>query len=281
MAIVGLPTPAPAAVIDTSFEDRVAGALWGIFIADAIAMPAHWYYDGPMQIISDYHGPITGYVQPKFLLENSIMNKSNTGGGGRGSFDGNIIGEVINHGKKKYWNPDDSHHYHCTLQKGENTLDAQLVRLVIKIIGKSKGRFSPTTLRNEYMKFMTTPGSHNDAYASTTHRMFFSNRARGLPIEECPDNDGKNVDTVDGILMSVPVTLAYLSNSRETSRKKIGECIGVTRKSSECVKFAASYDEILRGLLSGKALRSVLERAARPWRLKLEESTKGPDPISQ
>lgn len=25
--------------------DRFAGALWGLFAGDAIAMPVHWYYD--------------------------------------------------------------------------------------------------------------------------------------------------------------------------------------------------------------------------------------------
>ena len=32
---------------------------------------------------------------------------------------------------------------------------------------------------------MTTPGSHNDAYASSYHRLFFQNRARGKPLHEC------------------------------------------------------------------------------------------------
>ena len=31
---------------------------------------------------------------------------------------------------------------------------------------------------------MTTPGSHNDAYASSYHRLFFQNRARGKPLHE-------------------------------------------------------------------------------------------------
>lgn len=31
------------------------------------------------------------------------MQLSNTGGAGRGSQTGNIIGDVINHGKKKFW----------------------------------------------------------------------------------------------------------------------------------------------------------------------------------
>lgn len=25
--------------------DRVRGALWGLFVGDALAMPVHWYYD--------------------------------------------------------------------------------------------------------------------------------------------------------------------------------------------------------------------------------------------
>jgi len=25
--------------------DRLAGALWGLYAGDAIAMPVHWYYD--------------------------------------------------------------------------------------------------------------------------------------------------------------------------------------------------------------------------------------------
>lgn len=27
-----------------SLADRVAGALWGMLIADAISMPVHWFY---------------------------------------------------------------------------------------------------------------------------------------------------------------------------------------------------------------------------------------------
>lgn len=28
-----------------SCENRIRGALWGMFVGDALAMPAHWYYD--------------------------------------------------------------------------------------------------------------------------------------------------------------------------------------------------------------------------------------------
>jgi len=51
------------------------------------------------------------------------MNLSNTGGGGRGSDQGSIIGDVINHGKKQYWQKGSNFHYHYGLQAGENTLE--------------------------------------------------------------------------------------------------------------------------------------------------------------
>jgi len=85
--------------------DRIAGAVWGALIADAMAMPTHWYYGGARQIIGDFGGPITTYTtsvtaQGRASAVNSIMALSNTGGAGRGGDEGSIIGDVINHGKK-------------------------------------------------------------------------------------------------------------------------------------------------------------------------------------
>eukprot|EP00339_Tiarina_fusa_P021195 CAMPEP_0117061408 /NCGR_PEP_ID=MMETSP0472-20121206/42734_1 /TAXON_ID=693140 ORGANISM="Tiarina fusus, Strain LIS" /NCGR_SAMPLE_ID=MMETSP0472 /ASSEMBLY_ACC=CAM_ASM_000603 /LENGTH=47 /DNA_ID= /DNA_START= /DNA_END= /DNA_ORIENTATION= len=46
-------------------------------------MPVHWIYD-PRNITKDY-GEIKGYRKPHEFMPGSIMCKSNTGGGGRGS----------------------------------------------------------------------------------------------------------------------------------------------------------------------------------------------------
>ena len=54
----------------------------------------------------------------------SIMGVSNTYGPGRGGDDGPIIGDVICHGKRKYWAHGTSYHYHRGMKAGENTLDA-------------------------------------------------------------------------------------------------------------------------------------------------------------
>ena len=48
---------------------------------------------------------------------------------GRGSDKGNVIGDTINHGKAQYWKRGANFFYHCTLAKGENTLEAQVPAL--------------------------------------------------------------------------------------------------------------------------------------------------------
>lgn len=60
----------------------------GVYVGDALAMPVHWYYD-TNQLRRDF-GEILKYEAPKSSFPGSIMNLSNTGGGGRGSDRGSI-----------------------------------------------------------------------------------------------------------------------------------------------------------------------------------------------
>lgn len=48
------------------------------------------------------------------------MNLSNTGGGGRGSDKGEIVGSVILHGKKEFWKKGGNFHYHHGMKPGNN-----------------------------------------------------------------------------------------------------------------------------------------------------------------
>lgn len=82
-------------------KQRIASSLLLTFAGDALASPAHWYYN--LNQLKADHGVIQGYVKPKKHMQGSIMNLSSTSGGGRGRDDGDIIGGVINHGKKIYW----------------------------------------------------------------------------------------------------------------------------------------------------------------------------------
>jgi len=229
-------------------ETALRRALWSFFAGDAIAAPTHWFYGGRTQI-QQYYGPngITKYTKPVYELAGSIMNKSDLNGGGRSKGGGSsandlptIIGQVINHGKQDLWSPKRQIHYHATLQAGENTLEVQLARVLMKSMVANQGRFQANHFRKAYMDFMMTPNSHNDAYASTCHRMFFANLIhRKLPPDQCPDNDGHNVDTVDGLVLPTIVSLAYAVQSNDAkdqdhmaaAQQAAVECVRVTRNS--------------------------------------------------
>lgn len=258
---------AMAAATDV-MEDRVRGSLWALFAGDALSSPTHWYYGGKRQIIKDYGGLLEDYKKPTVEMTGSIMAKSNTDGAGRGSYNPNketIIGDVINHGKKAYWSPQKSYHYHATLEAGENTLEAQLARVLMRSITETGGSFSAEHFRKAYITFMTTPGSHNDAYASTCHRMFFANLVHNkLDPEECPDNDEHNVDTIDGLVLPTITALAeaYVApddtrKSREIVRRRAADTVRVTRN-SRALEVAASTlsDSIFDAVRSAKLNKS-------------------------
>jgi ADP-ribosyl-[dinitrogen reductase] hydrolase len=253
------PTSMPRASLSVSetslLQDRLRKALWSYFAGDALAAPAHWFYGGFAQIQQAYgpHG-IVGYVQPVLQLKGSIMNKSDLNGGGRSSGSSSktkgmtIIGDVINHGKAKYWSPSNEFHYHATLQAGENTLEAQLARVLMQSIVANKGLFDKEHFRDAYVEFMMRPGSHNDAYASTCHRLFFKNLVfEKKSPDKCPDNDHHNVDTVDGLVLPTIASLAVAASTgnAQTTAQAAADCATVTRNSVALERAAAAWSHVV------------------------------------
>ncbi|KAJ9473166.1 hypothetical protein DIPPA_23726 [Diplonema papillatum] len=243
-------------VLEASLRaDRVKGALYGAFIADALAAPTHWFYGGRSQVQQEY-GPsgIRGYTKPNEHLAGSIMNKSSTTGGGRGGYgDGarSIVGRVINHGKLAYWRPGADFHYHATLAAGENTLEAQLLRIAVKVAaGGGGGSFDSSAFLGEYVRFMTTEGSHNDCYAATAHRMFFANRDRGLPLEQCPDNDRHNVDAVDSL--TIPIAPSLFASSAPDCHADVAATVTAIRASPSSVAYAHHFSDLLRTIVTSQ-----------------------------
>jgi hypothetical protein len=68
---------------------------------------------------------------------------------------------------------------------GENTLNALCARVVLRGIADNGGKYDARRFLADYVKFMTTPGSHNDTYAESFHRDFFAAWARGVAPEDC------------------------------------------------------------------------------------------------
>ena len=248
-------------------ESRLRAALWSFFAGDALAAPTHWYYGGASEIRRDY-GSIQGYTKPVYHLPGSILNKSNLNGGGRShgrssSDHQTIIGDVICHGKKDLWSPTQQIHYHATLAKGENTLEAQLARVLMKSIVANDGTFDAHHFRQAYIAFMTTPGSHNDTYASTCHRMFFENLVhRGLPPEDCADNDYHNTDAVDGLVL--PTIVALAAKNSEQAAKDAQACSGVTRASVKLDQASAEWGRLVYGAVRAEpsSLPDLLQNLA-------------------
>lgn len=147
------------------------------------------------------------------------------------------------------------------LQAGENTLEAQLTRLITRNIVENDG-FEADSFRAEYIKFMRTPGSHNDCYAATAHRMFFENLVNGQDPKLCPDNDGHNVDAIDALTISVPVILKYHDAAPEVRNQKVIESIKVIRGIKAVERYAVMLSDMLIDVLNGKDVREVAQAAA-------------------
>jgi hypothetical protein len=179
-------------------RDRLRGMAYGLLVADALSMPVHWYYN-PDDITRRF-GLLTDFQPAPSTHPGSIMPLSATGTGGRGEQDGDIIGRVINHGKKPLWGRRGVHYHHgmaavrgwmwvpspaekgsnvpacppkktarasiASLLQGENTLNAACARLLLRTLAADGGVYSRDRWLSEYARFMTTPGSHNDTYGA-------------------------------------------------------------------------------------------------------------------
>ncbi|KAK9804892.1 hypothetical protein WJX72_010538 [[Myrmecia] bisecta] len=239
--------------------DRVHGALWGIFIADSLSMPVHWYYD-TRQLQRDF-GFITGYHGPKAKHPGSIMSVSNTGGHGRGGQEGRVVGDIINHGKRERWGKPGVH-YHEGMQAGANTLNALCARVTVRSMTKAKG-YSSQQFLADYVKFMTTPGSHDDTYAESFHRDFFSNWARGVPPAECSKGtEGHNTASIGGFVMLPPVILGTAPGGLPAALAATVQHLGLTHESKSLARNAQVYAKLLIDVASGKDLQGAVREAA-------------------
>jgi ADP-ribosylglycohydrolase len=158
-------------------DDKRAGALWGSFIGDALAMPVHWYYDRAA-LKRDY-GIARDYLAPRNPHPDSILWRSAyTPINGRGD---------ILHEQAQYWGQRGIH-YHQFLRAGENTLNLQLGWVLIESL-VARGRYDAEDYLQRYLDFMLTPGRHRDAYVEECHRKFFGAYARGTHPRKCGGSD--------------------------------------------------------------------------------------------
>jgi ADP-ribosylglycohydrolase len=218
---------------------RAEGALWAAFCGDALAMPVHWYYN--IRDIQTDFGRIADFKEPKSFHPTSIMNVSNTGGHGRGDQRGNIIGGVILHDKKQFWGRSGIH-YHQGMKAGENTLNALVARVLMRSV-TNQGQYQPLNFLQDYIKYMTTPGTHNDTYAESFHRDFFKNWAEGKDPLKCAGVEDHNTASMGGLVMIPPILCLY-HRQPEVAEQKAVEHMSLTHQSGRLADHVRVYARI-------------------------------------
>jgi len=237
-------------------RERVRGALWGMFVGDALAMPVHWYYD--VAALQHDFGTIRDYQAPKSHHPGSIMALANTAQAGRGSQAGNVVGEVILKGKKHHWGQA-NRHYHQGMEAGNNTLNLLCSRVLLRTLNAA-GHYDPADFLRNYVAFMTASDSHNDTYAESYHRDFFANYAMGLPPERCAGPEGHDTASIGGLVGLPPVILAALYPGNRGQGELTAEAAALTQlrlthRSTKLERYAMEFSNLLVLLVQDPSAR--------------------------
>ncbi len=224
-----------------SGESRSRGAIYGLFIGDALAMPVHWYYDrGALK--RDY-GHVIDYAAPKNPHPDSILWRSTYQ-------PVNSKGEIL-HEQAQYWGRRGIH-YHQFLKAGENTLNATLCCLVMESLNQAGGYDADDYLKR-YIAFMTTPGSHRDTYVEEYHRYFFTQFAKGASPRKC----GVQEKHIGGLIGLVPIIVFY-QDDPDRARSAALEHLSLTHLGDRMKGAALLFVDVLLRVLGGQGLKQVL-----------------------
>ncbi|MBT8362842.1 MAG: ADP-ribosylglycohydrolase family protein [Desulfobacterales bacterium] len=187
-----------------SFSDRVAGALFGMFIGDALAMPVHWYYN--TQALQRDYGEVTDYCKPRNPHPDSILWRSSY-------IPASTTSDIL-HDQAQYWGQRGIH-YHQFLQAGENTLNVKLAGEVLDLLQGEKSYDAEVWL-DRLIAFMTTPGTHKDTYVEEYLRHFFTNYGNGMAPLQCGRTDEKHIGGLTQML-PVAIRLAESADDAQTT----------------------------------------------------------------
>ncbi len=233
---------------------RAGAALRNLFVADALAMPVHWYYR-----ISDIEKAFPGGIRqleaaPEFHPSSIMSLHSTTGGGRRFSDDTKpvqeIVGDVILKGRRHYWGQANVH-YHQGMQAGENTLNAHCARVLMRCLIAKRGSYDPAVFLTDYISFMTsnTP-SHNDSYAESYHRGFFANLQLGLPPEKCAAIT-HDTPSIGGLVSIAPLVLAERLQDipLQTVQTHARTHLGLTHPDAFLARICDDYVQLMDRLL--------------------------------
>lgn len=222
-------------------------AYMGSLVADALAMPGHWYYD--REALHRDYGKLDHYQQPRNPHADSILFRSSYTAP-------NEKGEIL-HDQAQYWGKPGIH-YHQLLTEGENTLNLQLAILLNRLT-LATGHYDAGLWIDFYTQFMLTPGNHRDTYLEEYHRGFFTNFAKGKDKRKCGIKD----EHIGG-LSQIPALLAALPSDADW-RTTVKEHVAITHRHSNVLRAADCLARILHAMENGINLREAIAKAAGDW----------------
>ena len=226
-----------------SHSDRIDGALHGLFIGDALAMPVHWYYD-TKALRLDY-GEVRDFLKPRNPHPDSILWRS--------SYRPKNPAADILHDQAQYWGKEGIH-YHQFLEPGENTLNLMLARELLVFL-ENETCYSPRKWLEHMVSFLTTPGNHRDTYAEEYLRHFFSNYGRGVDLLQCGRRDEHHIG---GLSLMLPLVV-YFSDQPDVARTRGLEHLQLTHGGLLMSSWGALVIDLLLKILQGDALPEALE----------------------
>ncbi len=230
-------------MLDATVPGSPCHGFTGALVADALAMPVHWYYDRAA-LRTDY-GVVDRFLRPEGTHPGSILHRSHYAAL-------NEKGDIL-HGQAVYWGRPGVH-YHQFLQAGENTLNLQLARELYTLVEGSGGYDADAWLEC-YIQFMLTPGKHRDTYLEEYHRAFFTRYAKGKKPRACGIDD----QHIGGLAQVAALVAALPAASEAALRAVVKEHVSLTHKNAGVLRAADVLVRLLCALKSGQSLRPALE----------------------
>lgn len=250
---------------------RIENALWGLFISDAISMPAHWYYK--LDYLKKDFGAIDSYTDAPHPHPESFMV-------GSGYYPDVLKAKALGrpydilHNHIRFYNTSYSHfsiqtaeragehanampmlnerfHYHHGLKAGENTLAANLVRVLMRSI-IAQGDYDQDVFLNDFVAYLTTPGNNRDPYCEIYVRAWFENYTKGLPPELCAQKQrsvwsiGSHGGMIRPLVLSIFAKEPYLGLGLALSHQQL------THRSENVASALGVLIPLLHALLKGE-----------------------------
>ncbi|WP_019677422.1 ADP-ribosylglycohydrolase family protein [Arsukibacterium perlucidum] len=262
----------------TSLPTRITSALKTSFIADALAMPVHWFYQ-PIEIERAFAGGIQRFEPAPAFHPSSIMSLHSKHSGGRqlvnDSAKGHsvkhqpiqVVGNMILKDKAQFWDKPNVH-YHHGMPAGTNTLNAHCARVLMRTLASSAEPYNRQTFVSAYIDFMTRePAAHPDTYAESYHRGFFANLAQGRKSDDC-GMVTHDTASIGGLVTVAPLVFSERLKGTGTAELKMicRAHLALTHPDESLMKVSDRYVQLLCDLMDGPAeqdMTALLLEAAR------------------